>query len=308
MTKRTGIIATSDNVNEMACGAITWWELKGYASHERLTDAWIAAGLPENLAPRATGEVAALRRALNNTVGHELIRPLDGQGAWAIVHEKRKGSKGDAKLNYTVQARVWLSEAVYKREEPRKLEWDFDGSTWSAKMQKSIAAAIEGEYLEQMDLVSHHEVSGWLIGICKHGVQGVGLREKGGMYYVPKAYMPMWKKVAKVLSDNTGHKIKRIPALTSSDAIEAVTDAVLAEADQLIGQVNDLLKDKDAGKRALQTRKGYLERMLGKLEAYDGMLGDRLNAVRQRVTKAQTKVVRAELQIESRKASEGKAA
>jgi len=94
------------------------------------------------------------------------------------------------------------------------------------------------------------------------------------------------------------HTVYAIPALETESAVQAILDALVAEADQEMSEVGEDLSS--AGKRALGTRKARCDEMRKKLETYASLLGPRLDTIRDKLEDAKGSVVEAMLLAESR--------
>lgn len=282
--------APGTNVDELACGAVTWWELSGFVDCDELTNAWLHAGLDSELLPDAPSNCAALKRTLKDVCAGRLLRPIGGAGAWAVVNENREGRRGRADLDYDLEARVWIDDFG-------NLDFNFRDSVLPVHEQLTLRHRLEAEYTDQLALLSFGEVSSWLVDTANKHCAAVSLRPRGGIYFIPKYYANgLWRRISKVLHKVSGHRVRRMPAMQGTDAIDAVMNAVVREADQLIDAISDDISeanksDDGMGKRAAKTRVRRCEELMQKLKAYDGLLGKRLNGIRKRVDQTRLNVL-----------------
>ena len=285
----SNIIVTPD-FNGGTCGAITYWRLTGNVSHSALTAAWAAQGLDSAWLPDPPAKETCLRRAVlaqgyQRGTERRIIRPLgDKQGAWIVLDERVAAAGDDVVHTHVCRVRFaasrfpcpWWIEAI-------------DGDQYTVG---EIANAVEVAYIAARQELSGTDVSLWLISLTSQ-FNAVGLRERGGIYFVPRPAVDTWTRVAAALRACSTHVIYRIPALASDEAAEAVIDAVAAEAEAEAAKIVEDLTfqgDDALGTRALERRADRARVTLDKVQSYEGLLGVKLDALRARLGDLQTSV------------------
>lgn len=282
-----GIIATD---NLPTAGAIVYWRLEGALDVERLRAAWEAAGLPAELLPDTPPTTTALARAVRERQGGRvLVRPLEGKGGYAVVHERARGDD----LSHSVQLSV-------KLDPTGRLLFQQPGGGWvrAAALPNTGAAEIAGAYERHLMECAAEDVGTWLVRLVTKFVDGVGLRDTGGIYYVPPAHVAVWDLIAGCVREVSAHRTFRIPAVRSSEAVQAVLDAVEQEARREFDGMMEEAKGA-LGERAINARYDRVEDVERKVARYEEMLGQRLDSFRERAEELRAALAVAMLKAEA---------
>lgn len=284
------IVAITDITSDTA-GAIVLWRLSGDTSLESLKQRFVAQGLDESLLPETPSYEKALRRAVKEYEGKRmLVRPLPGKRAgYALVEE----STGDDNLEYNVTLKVQLVHS----EAGAEPMLDISGVTRFDLNQ--IADGIRTRYNEGLQRITSEDTAGWLCEMVRH-VKAVPLRDTGGVYFVPRQTLGLWRNIVTALRKSSATYVAEIPALKSSEAVDTILDSLQREADQFLGTMEQELKraaeNKDGmGSRAIQTRVGRCESTAEKLGVYEKLLGIKLDNVRARLEALQANLAAAAL-------------
>lgn len=280
----------ASEVDTSKCGVVTYWELSGLTDGERLRDALDLVPLDLHDQPTDTSPAAALRRALCEVNDAKLLRPMRGTASWAVVREMQHGTGTDADLDFAVLYRVTVKDTVAGTA----LAFSFKDSPLNEAEQRSVRFRLEAEYDDQLALLSHSEVSSWLCKLATTTLKAVGLRQRGGIYYVPPAYAQQWRDVAEAVAESTPHVVHMLPAVTNEDALDAVFSAVTSEVDTALNDMTDDIKAGELGVRGWRTRIRSCEALLEKLAAYDGLLGGALDGLKDRARSTKLQVMRLE--------------
>lgn len=256
-----GVVAVTEGIS--TAGAIVWWRLSGSVDASRLRDTWEAEGLAAHLLPDTPSASTAIRRAVNEQrEARRLVRPLDGGKGFAIVLESVTGDT----LDYDVACKVRLDAVGRLKVEPS---------------YHPLADAVRADYEKHLTELSGQDISAWLVGLMSK-VDGVGLRDTGGIYFVPRHGIDQWRQIARALREASHNTVYEVPALKSDEAVDAILDAISAEA---AAEADSMEKDlqTDLGQRALETRMGRCDSVEQKMTRYEGFLGRRLDELRGRI-------------------------
>jgi hypothetical protein len=249
-------------------GAIVWWRLSGTIRRDELGDAWGQAGLtgPDDLSlPDYTTPKQALQRALPVVEDkRHFLRSLPQHGGWAVVEEHLDST---TTLAHQVVATVSVKDDRLVIDPPDYRD----------------AGRIEEEFLACLERLETTDVSGWLAGTLMPAAKAVTLRDTGGIYFIPREYVDLYKRYTDVLAAVGAHRFFLVPALRSDEAVEAILDALCREAEQAALQVETELDNERLGKRALLTRMDAAEAMLAKVRTYESLLGRGLDQLVQRI-------------------------
>lgn len=259
-----GVVAVTNQMQ--ATGAIVYCRTSGGIPLAELEAEWHRLGLDPDLLPGGRTEDAALRRALLDVKfgARELVRPLAGSAGLALVDESAQNED----LDYVILLRA---RVVYTPHAPTTVAVD--------PPDHPRAVALADAFAEHLLKLSNAKISAWIWGILGGHVRTVSLRETGGVYFVPKTTLATWRGMTEAISNVADVKFYEIPAMNSDDAVEAILDAIQAEAEaEINGMAVDLAKtgEEALGKRALATREGTARRVRDKVREYETLLGKQL--------------------------------
>lgn len=267
------------------CGLISYWRLSGSISLELLAQAWKKLSLDSKLLPKPPGDEVALGRAVRDQASkRRLVRPLSKHGAWAIVDETVVGDQ----LDYTT-----ILGIVYTENGPRYDRYALDAQSGG------IAAIVAADYARHRSELSPVDISSWLIKLAGSN-NAVTLRDTGGIYFVPRTNVPFWRSVVSAVESVSSHRVFKIPAMKNSEAIDAITEAVTAEATRLVATMEEELQqtgDDALGDRALVTRANACRALLAKVQSYEELLGVQMSKVVERVEGLQGSIAAAALLV-----------
>lgn len=231
------LIAMQDGELETA-GAISYWTLSGDVRLESLRAALAFEGVSEELFPSAITLADALGRAAKAACrdSRQLVRPL-ARGAWAFVQETVVD--GDTVDHVQLLTGKMLVDPETKEARPAvALARGVERTEALDQLRDDILA----EYVAQQGMLSANDVSWWLVRVAKQ-LHAVGLRERGGVYFVPRDVLPTWKKITRVLAEETLHKVFQIPAVKTDDAVEAILTAVRAHVQAKFNELEGYLEE-----------------------------------------------------------------
>lgn len=248
------IIAVQD---AQTAGTITYWTLDGEVSIAALAQSWSARGLnPDNL-PDESSDERCLALAIRSLATKRLLaRPLGGDKGWALVEEKVEGDD----LDYSTGLKARIGEAGLETFPP-----------WHP-----MATQLRDAYDHQKTVHDSGTISSWLAHLArKH--DAVGLRDTGGVYFVPRSRTEAWRKCADALEDISRTKIYEIPAMRSDEAVQAILDSVIREAEAEAADIESHVGD--YGPRGLGNCERRCEEMLSKIAGYEDLLGKSLSTI-----------------------------
>lgn len=270
----TNIVAIQGSEQLETAGAITYWSLEGEVELLGLRQALEIEGLEGSFLPSGVTMQEALARGARASCSsnRQLVRPLDKRGAWAFIQETV--TQGDELAHQQLlTGRVSL---VDQGDGTKKEVYDVRRAAGAERTEAldQLADQILAAAEHQRGILSANDVSWWLVYVAKQ-LHAVGLRDRGGVYFVPRDVLPTWRKIARVLADETGHKVFEIPAVKTDEAVEAILTAVKAHVSAKFAEAEEYLSGKLSNKGL-----NALERTLGEtqeyVEHYVGLLGTAL--------------------------------
>jgi hypothetical protein len=281
------------------CGAVSYWRLSGGVELDRLREAWKAEGLDVKLLPKPPRPETALHRAVQDVVeapepgqkrrtvrgagvkSRTLVRPLAKRGAWAIVRETVDGvsyigAREEATVRWTVTS-------------------GGGGAVTIEPSHDSRATAIITAFHAHQGKLAVEDISSWLVALAEHG-KSTSLRDTGGVYFVPRDSVEFWRRATTAIKSVSDHRIFKIPAMKNDEAVEAILDAVTEEAKYAAEKMEaELMADESLTARELRTRAKRCEGLLAKVQAYESLLGVKMDVIKSRVVDLSASVAAAAL-------------
>ena len=274
----TDIVVTPEALS--TAGAVSYWRAGGNISIAALRKAWEEAGLdmallrkepePETALRRATLDLAERTSVNEKTERRILVRPMAEVSTWGIVEEIVQ--EGFAPSYTTLAIVSFVNDKPHVEQHDGTEEQTTD-------IEKRVLVGFHA----QQGLFDPADITGWLVKLAYKTCKAVTLRDSGGVYFIPRPAMEFWNKAANVIEtvSHKNHKVFRIPAMKNAEAVEAIVDAVSAEAEQVAKQIDDQV-NAGLGARALETRKAAVNELLAKIASYEELVGQQLK-VRERV-------------------------
>lgn len=256
--------------NEMkdAAGLMVWWELTGMVDMDDLREALTQAGLdPEEYMPQAPSLDVALARAAAAalTSKRQLLRPLSRRGAWEVVLEKVEiveagaSNAGTERCTYTSQITGWVEKAG----ETRHVVVQGDPT-----MRDQVLAKVK--FYE--NVLTPTDFSSWLLSRANK-MHAIGLRDRGGFYFIPRDRVDEWKKLVEVVRACSQHHCREIPAMKTDEAVDAILSSVSAEARAELDRIETWLQNPEHSTRGLNSEERTALKLREKLDHYCQILG-----------------------------------
>lgn len=262
--KQPKVVAVTEHVPR--AGTILMWTLSGATDREAMRDAFAAHGVDEDLLPSPPTPATALRRAAGELRDRNRIVHAIGRGAGYALVDVIKQQGTDP--SYELRAKATLDQVG---------RLVVEGGT--PDMQKELRTAFN-KHEEQL---STEDVSAWLTYVSKKTLDGVAMRGGGGVYFVPHAKLPELDTIVEALRACSTHSIYRIPAMAGDDAVQAILDAVEAEATAEATDIETALAEQKYGARGLETRINRTDEVEQKVARYEALLGVKVEALRARL-------------------------
>lgn len=246
-------------------GLISYWRLGGACSAEQL-EAHVD-GLVKT--PNPAGPVTALKRAVEAVAGpRDIVRRHPKTGYILIEEEVTEDGEH---LRHSEGLHVWW-EGTAK-----------EGNLVFNRPHNPLCARVRDSFWYHRTHITSTELSAWLPRVACDEFDAVSLRHGGGVYYVPANCVDAWQQLTGIVSGLTDAKFRAIPALTTDDAVEAILDAVVAESQRLVAEMERDMERDNIGKRALDTHQARCEAFRYKMQRYERALGLKLDSVRESI-------------------------
>ena len=296
-------------IENIEAGLVTWWTLKGATCLQSLGSDWEAAGLDPAFKPKPNGLGTALWKAMSSGIFSKykddglLVRKLPGErSAWAVIRERIKGRREEANLDYEPLMSVWLEAG-----EPAPTYWKCPSIQLDLGMFKDekefdtwfeeAVFEVNREFRINQTILDAREMSNWLINVLQNYIHGIGLRKRGGIYYVPPKARALWEEIVNLVSNvhsDCQHTIYTMPVVKGEQMTRAVLDALALEVNNCVSKIES---DLTAGiqNRAIQNRKSTAISLDQKLAAYKGLLGDGISLLETKVEDLRASITELEL-------------
>lgn len=282
MTTLSGLVVTDA---QGSTGSVTFWTLSGSVEFDKLERAWVARGMDADDLPPRTSPKTALRRSMDALVsGQSQMVKAGSEPGWLGYFVRGVGANGKPTFEMQVEAAV---NATNPRGEPQVRTPTGD------PVDEGIEDVIVLGYQRELRTIHHHDLSAWLVATLRKA-NAVSLRESGGLYFLPTGpKLAHWRLIGEVLAEATQCRQFEIPAMASKMAAEAVLDAITREVREYVDDIDTEMQK--AGSRALVSRQASLSKYTDKLVAYEGVIGEKLTALRDQISAMETKVAHAAL-------------
>jgi hypothetical protein len=279
----------------------------GYVKVEDFHKALKTVGIPEKLWPSKPTVNKRLERAMKAQRSSKriLIRPLNKARGWSLVLEDEKELALEGTELHKTAHSVDLTCVVKKVNDTAYVE----ATPWNHPNVASIKH--EFDKFENVFKCSE-DLSIWFSQTIIPWCRGVATRARGGSYYIMKGdSLDRIRKVAKAIQTvsqtndypmpigdssitiskvYTGGRVILKPEVASSAAVEILVDNFISECNQVAETICTKAREGNLGHRALSTQKGLAVDQIDKLEAFEELLGTKLDTLRDSLNEAKEEV------------------
>lgn len=271
----------SDSLNLIAVpsatecsGVLTHWTFTGEAKLTDLQAAWVAQGLdtalPPRYAPKAPSPAEALGRAVRSVASAKryVIR-THPKGGLVIIpeHVTEDGEDLDLQSGHRLRCQ-WVHGSK-----------DAPGEIRYSDPAHPLAPLVTNAFAHYRGVVTAGDFGDWLPQVAQ-GCDAVSIRH--GVYFVPAGTAEdTWDRVrtAVLAVAQVGSRVYRMPVLKAEEALEAVVDAVMAQATKLSERIAAEVAA-GLGDKATDTRVAEIGKAYGQIALYERVLGTSLEAAR----------------------------
>lgn len=271
-------------------GAITFWNHANACDRPTLAAAWANAGLDVALLPADKSPEVALREAVDTVCAARRFRRKAPGGGWVIVNEQADGKD----LRWEAGARVGLDKVgrmsvVFPPQA--------DPSTPD---NVALAAELTSAYERHLWTLDGATVTGWLVALARK-LGAVGLKDTGGVYFVPSGGLAAWRTMVGVVRDAARTEVHEIATVLVEAQAERIISAIVSAVEREAGEeaeamLNELADPNlELGKRALATRMERVNALRAKVSSYGELLGASMGQLSARLEQLSASVATAAL-------------
>jgi hypothetical protein len=209
-------------------GANVYWSL-GPSLRSKVVAAFDAHGLKEYTPEPKTPE-ACLRHALAASIkpakgDKVVVRPLEDKRGFGVhtMPKKCPDDCSDDRVTHVVTATLpeggqdWAASAIVFQPCPDQKTYD----------------AIADEYEAAKSTFSVGVMSRALVEVIENYFHGVSLKPSGGLYWIDKVFLDMWRQFAKAIEgcvvEDYDSSLYTMPVIAGEEMVRAVGDALTAE-------------------------------------------------------------------------------
>ncbi len=248
-------------------GGVVMWNVDD-SDRQKLEDGLEALGLSD-LMPRPRTPKAILHEALKARYANSkvLVRPLDKRSAFTVVREDR----GEATNEYINEIGA---------------EVDDDGKITLTPYNSTDQWMIETAYENAAGVIPGINVTRLLVGAL-NGLYGIALKPSGGVYWLPEKRLARWSQIVKVIEDAAKESGKNnvflLRSVADADAMRTVRAGIINDISRALEEITKDLEEGGLGELGLQSRVDRAKALHRKLKEYEGVLGESLSDVREKI-------------------------
>lgn len=268
------------DANADVCGAIVFWRIEGGVPVAAVRAALANAGIPEKALPEPPSNEVVLSRAVKHAcgsvAGRRPVSRLLRDGSWSIASaidtvvptaagEQDDGTRFSRRLEFRGVARVRLSAGG-------RFIGKADDEAGTAFLD--VCRALVEDAGDRLDAT---DVPAWLVRLMT-AADATSLRPQGGIYFVPRHAMPIFRAVVDAVHAHTATRITAIPAVRGDDASGAILEGLRHEAEAAFAALLEATSEK--GERAQANRQSDIDALVRKIERFESSIGSRADAAR----------------------------
>ncbi len=283
-------VAVTEDLKGCA-GAIVYWTFSGLTPFENLEQEWERVGLEKANLPKLPSPELALSRTAHDCASEKFAafaRQM-GPGHWVLVSEAKNNPFGDADSNippadYTIEASLKLAPGGVLKVEAVKTK-DRDPTVMDNYIIH-LTLSAQVAYKTNLSKITASDLGTWLSNYATGQCHAVLLRDRGGVYFIPREHIQKWNRVVAVLN-TFGHRIRSIPALQSSEAVEAILEAVELQAAEELEAIEKVVASGALTSIVARNRAAKAQKILESVQRYEDLLGKRCESIHTRIEELQ---------------------
>jgi hypothetical protein len=271
----TNVVIISDRVAPAdQLGSVVYWSMSGPENHQNLCER-VADLVHEDDLPSETTPSRALHRATQEVNDKQIFCRSTGTDRYIIGHQScLAGSTGRLRELGTVAVVKITDDDKTVRTELR-----IECTSPVNELQTVFAKTrerIERAYKQELSILRPADIGAWMVERAV-SFGAVALRPTGGFYFIPRVKRAAWANLTAAIG--APHKFYELPALTTTEAVHAITDALASEIEAATQSIRDELSDvsKPIGKRALDNRAMTCKELLDKVHSYETLLETKMD-------------------------------
>ncbi len=259
----------SSNAKKVGFGGIVMWSLPEYVERDAIKAA-VTSVSPTytELVPGPRPPSAVLKEAMTEVFAgsHTLIRPLKSRNGFTAIKENRGENDNQYAGEFVAKVDEVTEQLTFSSSDIRKDN-------------------VEKAYEAQKGKMNNNELTALMIDILQNKLNGVSLRPRGGVYWVPGAQTEAWNKLREALANvDSSIKVYHFEHDVGPEYLKAVKDAIVRDVQSESAALKEeILGPKQLGKRALVSKKKQANALRDRIAIYEGILSTNLTELRSEV-------------------------
>lgn len=279
------------SVKEQIAKSAEGYPLLGYAIYYSISDINIktsemlkvleSLGLPTSVAPAVQAKSAAIKAIKSETKGrgntfHRKAMDNEAKAGFAIVTSATTDEE-NVNVEFNTETRVVLNKG--------DKTLDVTGPN---------SDAIKAAYEAYRDTYTSSGFRNVVLKLIKNHCQGMNIRERGGVYFIPSSHNETFEKLQKLFLHFPACSLEIIPVIDTAQAKKSMWKALVGEVtDDLRKMQEDIQNlEQDASERTLQVRLDRYEALKSKVELYEDLLSGTANELNTELAKIGSEIRR----------------
>jgi hypothetical protein len=260
-------------------GLVVAWSPNGEADLQKMDDAFASIGFGE-FAPKQRELKEALRAALVAEYSKKNQRVAPCGPGYEVTKEIQ--IEGEIRNRHEHVLSAWVERDKHSGAETilvQEPEMVNDVMQWVAEAQKKVDSTAIGAALTS----------------TVDALKGVKIRDAGGAYWLPPASVARWLQLVDALN-GAGRpvRLREFEQAATPRTIASVLDSVEAHVVSVLDVMMTEIEKGTLGERALGKKQQEAMDLADQLTEYEGVLGEKLDAVRQRIAEVNLRAMQAE--------------
>lgn len=260
--------------NFQAEGVLTFWDNGRETDPELMSKGLIALGLPR-YCPNTRSWPRSLKTAISELTKDRLIRSLASRNnnGYTVIEEIRGDDENEfvRDFNARVDADTGMVELVHYEGE--------DKDAFLAELQEKT------HYFKRV--LPADSVSKVMVKIIKEELNGVAIRENGGLYYVPQNNAQRWRQIGTAIEHaGVGNHVTCTAMEVNESTLLSIKSSVerdiVSECDKIAAEI----ASNEFTDRGINNRVQRANALVDRIESYERILDSTLKVCRESVVRA----------------------
>lgn len=274
------------SIVNMPMGGNVFWTAAA-CDRERLRVALAAIGL-EDYTPCQRTEAAALKMALEEYTEDML----------ADRRARKSGNGETVKRDKIVQPLLSQKEDGFEVVDvTRKQRGNDYVCDFRAKVENG-QVVVSGGYANQAKIQQSYEVyratlggtavGGALVDIINKALEGVSLKDSGGVYWLPPDKCSRWEEIIRAFESAGDNKVYIMRTVMDAQTVRAVTDNITDEVMKANAELKEEICSGKLGEQAILNRLEKAQQLHKRVSEYESILGRTMQSLHDCILVAET--------------------